>query len=981
MGINKEPYVRINRTNYLDEEGLDALWVKIKEYVALHGGDGEGIDLTQYTTKEELATELSKYYNKTEIDALLSNLSPDVDLSNYYTKTEVDQKINDIDIPATDLSNYYTKQETYNKTEVNNLIASSGGGEGTGADGFSPIARVEQTETGATITITDKTGTTTATVTNGQDGSNGTDGYSPTIVENSGNNASTYKLDITTKDSTFTTPNLKGADGVGGEVDLSDYYTKTEVDTKLEEVVAGDIDLTNYYTKTEVDQKIESIPETDLSNYYTKTETYNKTEIDTKLEEVVAGDLDLSTYAKIDYVDKGDNLEMLEDFTDYTLDGNQVEFDYNKGYLSHDYDKLEFWDDENNVPDMLLVTTTDNSNNVIDDYIKSENGKVNLNRSTLQDIIIYGTSNGFGTTKDNIEELDPEQLDDYSFKLSQQMDRIENPPIPTYAGGTKIKINQNYFYKFYATDKQIDDTHTLIESYKMMCSDDTDTLILPDTQTGYLKDYIIFQPCGNYSNDIPGDSITTQTGRLSVERLNCRDDYRNPGEGIDVRRFTYQSYSVPCKLYHIDTTKAPAVYVKGMRIRATSEPYKDGELIRSSDYVVSGGLTPKLIPKTQLKNNPYLYIWYGDNASGTYYDGDVLVPQKAYLTYFKIDVYNLDETQHKEVIITWENTYNAAKPYVSEYLRYCSDDVIIKKSSSEYPYKIYMRYTYNNVFHDTSFYLKNTLYKNDYIRFGKYDLKKRIEKQTTKNYVYVDNLLNGDGTKYEPSTGEGQDGFSPTATVTQTSTGAIITITDKNGTTSATITNGEDGQDGTNGTNGTDGEDGFSPTIVENAGNNSTTYKLDITTKTSTFTTPNLKGADGTGGGGSGSGFNPFDYSNTDEVAVGTWVDGKTIYRKYFTWTVETNQTNFPQDIHHNIENLEATVLIEGFIKYGTTCIPINSMTLNQVYSGSNLTVSKFNEWLQGNFRIMLTDTLIRIGPTDKGGYTAYMFVYYTKSS
>lgn len=245
---------------------------------------------------------------------------------------------------------------------------------------------------------------------------------------------------------------------------------------------------------------------------------------------------------------------------------------------------------------------------------------------------------------------------------------------------------------------------------------------------------------------------------------------------------------------------------------------------------------------------------------------------------------------------------------------------------------------------------------------GDVDLSNYYTKSETYSKTEIDDMLP-------------EDGYSPTATVTQTETGATISITDKTGTTTATITNGTNGQDGA------DGEDGFSPTIVENANNNDTTYKLDITTKDSTFTTPNLKGADGTGGGGSGSGFNPFDYSNTNEVAVGTWVDGKTIYRKYFTWTVETNQTNFPQDIPHNIENLEATVLIEGFIKYGTTCIPINSMTLNQVYSGSNLTVSKFNEWLQGNFRIQLTDTLIRIGPTNKGGYTAYMFVYYTKSS
>ena len=43
---------------------------------------------------------------------------------------------------------------------------------------------------------------------------------------------------------------------------------------------------------------------------------------------------------------------------------------------------------------------------------------------------------------------------------------------------------------------------------------------------------------------------------------------------------------------------------------------------------------------------------------------------------------------------------------------------------------------------------------------------------------------------------DGQDGFSPTATVTQTSGGATISITDKEGTTTAYVSNGTDGQDG-----------------------------------------------------------------------------------------------------------------------------------------------------------------------------------------
>ena len=77
---------------------------------------------------------------------------------------------------------------------------------------------------------------------------------------------------------------------------------------------------------------------------------------------------------------------------------------------------------------------------------------------------------------------------------------------------------------------------------------------------------------------------------------------------------------------------------------------------------------------------------------------------------------------------------------------------------------------------------------------------------------YVDLTETGTGTEFsfdlafhnlkgdKGDTGEtgqtGQDGFSPSVTVEQTETGATITATDKDGTTSANLYNGTDGQDG-----------------------------------------------------------------------------------------------------------------------------------------------------------------------------------------
>ena len=67
-------------------------------------------------------------------------------------------------------------------------------------------------------------------------GDKGDPGFSPTITENADNTDKIYKLDITTADSTFTTPNLKGADGQGGTGgDSSVTLTQEEYEALTEE--------------------------------------------------------------------------------------------------------------------------------------------------------------------------------------------------------------------------------------------------------------------------------------------------------------------------------------------------------------------------------------------------------------------------------------------------------------------------------------------------------------------------------------------------------------------------------------------------------------------------------------------------------------------------------------------------------------------------------------------------------------------------
>nr|DAT88691.1 MAG TPA: hypothetical protein [Caudoviricetes sp.] len=118
-----------------------------------------------------------------------------------------------------------------------------------------------------------------------------------------------------------------------GTIDLSNYYKKAEVDSKLsvkvdvvagkqlstndytnedktklqslnnyddtsiKQLIANKADINNVYSKSEVDAKFDNIEPADLSDYYTKNE------VDKKIDDAVTGEIDLSDYYKKNEVD------------------------------------------------------------------------------------------------------------------------------------------------------------------------------------------------------------------------------------------------------------------------------------------------------------------------------------------------------------------------------------------------------------------------------------------------------------------------------------------------------------------------------------------------------------------------------------------------------------------------------------------------------------------------------------------------------
>lgn len=169
---------------------------------------------------------------------------------------------------------------------------------------------------GAVITVNSKKVTI-------NDGTDGKDGFSPSVVEDENNTNDVYKLKITTKESVFTTPNLKGKNGDNSSTVGVSQESGNALVEKSDGFYVPSVNTSNFVEKEEGKglfsghysdlAGVPIIPSTDGL----ATETY----VDTKITEAQldGGDVDLSGYTTKD--------ELVSTLSDYAKKDDIIKYD------------------------------------------------------------------------------------------------------------------------------------------------------------------------------------------------------------------------------------------------------------------------------------------------------------------------------------------------------------------------------------------------------------------------------------------------------------------------------------------------------------------------------------------------------------------------------------------------------------------------------------------------------------------------------
>lgn len=292
------------------------------------GGSGSDTDLSNYYTKEEV-------YNKAEVDQKIDNIvteGGEINLQNYYTKSEVDQKIEDIEIsgqtsPSFEIRTTTGKWYKLLKITVGGVCRIKFTGNGNVEEyiitcsvypeiGIVKIGNTSHirrfgihnlpwAEAGYLYFNTLEEDPIPGTASFLEDFTvtfeEYSDGMSIYYGEEAPEDIATEINDLVIyKDYRITTSLVGGIfsdhyyyydDKYGIKRDLikeheslddivrweirelpERYYSKSQIDSMLEDIVIGDINLDSYYTKNEVDQKIEDVEISNSTNYYSKEE-------------------------------------------------------------------------------------------------------------------------------------------------------------------------------------------------------------------------------------------------------------------------------------------------------------------------------------------------------------------------------------------------------------------------------------------------------------------------------------------------------------------------------------------------------------------------------------------------------------------------------------------------------------------------------------------------------------------------------------
>ncbi len=255
---------------------------------------GDYNDLANKPNIPTVPTNVSNFVNDANyIDATqlpdLSNyalVSAIPDVSSFISEAQIDQKIVDAAGGNVDLSNYYTK------AEVDGFITPHFSGN------YNDLTNLPTIPTVPTL-VSELTNDSNFVT--GNDLTVALQNYQPSV------DLSLYALKTELFDGDYNS--LTNTPTIPAPVDVSNFLTETEIDSKIASAVTGGtVDLSDYVTDAELATQLANYqPTVDLTSYYTKTETdalipnitdfLTETEIDSKIASAVTGGtVDLSDY-------------------------------------------------------------------------------------------------------------------------------------------------------------------------------------------------------------------------------------------------------------------------------------------------------------------------------------------------------------------------------------------------------------------------------------------------------------------------------------------------------------------------------------------------------------------------------------------------------------------------------------------------------------------------------------------------------------